>query len=159
MTRTVTVIEPAPDADGEVTLLFSLGAARSVADPGAVFADARRWSRHVGIVANDAAAVDRFVRQHGVDNDVDLRAWDKWGTMEDVRAATETPRHVFVGTTRQDRRLAETTGWEFLRVREAAEEAGWELGDPGGDAESGDDLDGLLDRLRRVARGLLRWPF
>ena len=47
------------DRTGEVTLILSLGAARRLAEPEAAMADAREWSRHVGIVANDADAVER----------------------------------------------------------------------------------------------------
>lgn len=145
------------DADGEMTLVFTLSAARSLADPAAAFADARRWSAHVGVVANDTSAVDDFLDRHGLENDYALRDWDKWGTLADVREATDTPRHVFVGTSREDRRLADTVGWEFRTAREAAEKAGWELGDPG---PSDREVDaGAIARLRRAVRGSSWWPF
>lgn len=130
---------------GELTLVLSLGAARRLADPPAAFADARRWSRYVGIVANDADAVERFVREHGVENDYALRNWDKWGTLGDVYGEADTPRYVFVGTDSSDRRVATHVGFEYRDVREAAERADWELGEPGSD-----DDPGLLDRLRRA---------
>ncbi|WP_418286606.1 DUF7124 domain-containing protein [Halorubrum sp. DTA46] len=138
----------AGERSGEVTLVFSLGAARTLADPAGVFADAREWSRYVGVVANEADDVASFLRRHGLENDYALRKWDKWGTLGDIHAEAGTPRHVFVGTTGSDRRLATAIGFEFLTIREAAEKAGWELSDPRG--VNADDDRGLLDRLRRA---------
>lgn len=148
----MTVRQPTGDDERELTLLFTLSAARSLSDPGEAFADARRWSRHVGVIANDTAAVEEFLRRHGIDNDYELRAWDKWATMETIRESTETPRHVFIGTARTDRRLADATDWEFKTVREAADRAGWDLGEP----DRGGGNAGLLDRLRRFVGGRLR---
>ncbi|MFO8115594.1 MAG: hypothetical protein R6U01_09610 [Halorubrum sp.] len=130
---------------GELTLVLSLGTARRLADPEAAFAEARRWSRYVGVVANDADAVERFVREHGVENDYALRNWDKWGTLGDIYAEADTPRHVFVGTSASDRRVATHVGFEYRSIREAAERADWALAEPG----SADDP-GLLGRLRRA---------
>ena len=146
-------IDATTPGDGDVTLVLSLGAARSLADPAAAFADARRWSRHVGIVANEADQVAAFARDHGIENDYELTNWDKWGTLADVRDETGAPRCVFVGTTRADERIATETGYEFLRVDEAAEKAGWELSDPGAADPEGDD--GRFARLRRRIRGAL----
>ncbi|OYR46395.1 hypothetical protein [Halorubrum sp. Eb13] len=130
---------------GELTLVLSLGAARRLADPEAAFAEARRWSRYVGIVANDAEAVEGFVREHGVENDYALRNWDKWGTLGDVYDEADTPRHVFVGTSPSDRRVATHVGFEYRPIGEAAEKADWELSDP----RSADDS-GFIDRIRRA---------
>ncbi|MFC5135183.1 MULTISPECIES: DUF7124 domain-containing protein [Haloferacaceae] len=140
--------------EGEMTLVFTLSAARSLADPAAAFADARRWSARVGVVANDTDAVEAFLDRHGLENDYALRDWDKWGTLADVREATDTPRHVFVGTSPEDRRLAETVGWQFRTVREAAGKAEWELGER---EPSGSDADaGVVERLRRAVLDRLR---
>ena len=154
-------IDATEPGDGDVTLVFSLGAARSLADPAAAFADARRWSRHVGIVANEADAVAEFARSHGIDNDYALTNWDKWGTLADVRDESAASRCVFVGTARADERVATETGYEYLRVVEAAEKAGWELSEPGApdDGGNGDDAgngdDGRLARARRAVRDAL----
>ncbi|QWC20142.1 hypothetical protein [Halorubrum sp. 2020YC2] len=151
-------IDATTPGDGDVTLVFSLGAARSLADPAAAFDDARRWSRHVGIVANEADRVAAFVRDHGVDNDYELTNWDKWGTLADVREESTAPRYVFVGTTRADERVATETGYEYLPVTEAAEKAGWELSEPGATGADGDERGGAdrgggrLARLRRAVR-------
>jgi hypothetical protein len=136
---------------GELTLVLSLGAARRLADPAAAFAEARRWSRYVGIVANDADAVERFVRDRGVENDYALRNWDKWGTLGDIHDEATTPRHVFVGTSPSDRRVATHVGFEYRSIREAAEQADWVLGEPESDEESG-----LIGRLRRAVSDRLR---
>ena len=148
-------IDATDPGDGDVTLVFSLGAARSLADPAAAFADARRWSRHVGIVANEADRVAAFARDHGIDNDYELANWDKWGTLADVRDESAAPRCVFVGTTRADERVATETGFEYLRVAEAAEKAGWELSDPGAPGSAEDRDDGRLSRARRALRNAL----
>ena len=148
-------IDATEPGDGEVTLVFSLGAARSLADPAAAFADARRWSRHVGIVANEADAVAEFARERGIENDYALTKWDKWGTLADVREESAAPRCVFVGTTRADERVATETGFEFLPVVEAAEKAGWELSEPGAAGSDEDGSDGRLARLRRTVRDAL----
>lgn len=151
----------AEDADraGELTLVFSLAAARALADPAAAFEDAREWSRYVGIVANDVDAVDEFVREHDLEQDYALGDRDKWLAMADVRETTETPRYVFVGTTPEDRRIADQVGWEFLTPREAAEKASWELTEgTARDGENGGGT-GLTDRLTdRLADSDL-WPF
>lgn len=146
-------IDATTPGDGDVTLVFSLGAARSLADPAAAFADARRWSRHVGVVANEADQVAAFARDHGIDNDYELTKWDKWGTLADVREESSAPRCVFVGTTRADERVATETGYEFLPVTEAAEKAGWELSEPGGDGDGRGG--GRLARLRGAVRDAL----
>ncbi|SNR55870.1 DUF7124 domain-containing protein [Halorubrum vacuolatum] len=146
----------AADRDGKLTLLFSLGAMRSLADPAAAVTDARRWSRYVGVVANDAAEVHTFCRTHGIDNDYALRSWDKAGLVQDLYEGIDTPRHVFVGTTAADRRVAIQAGWEYRPIEEAAERAGWDLGDPSVTTGADDGDDGLFARLRRWIRGRLR---
>lgn len=133
------------DRTGEVTLVLSLGAARRLADPRAAIADAREWSRHVGIVANDADAVERFVDEAGIENDYALRNWDKWGTLGDIRAESDAPRAVFVGASTANRRVATHVGFEYVPIDEAAEKAGWALSEPDRSSESG-----IADRLWRA---------
>ena len=153
---TLTDEAAAADRDGELTLLFSLGAIRSLADPAAAVADARRWSRYVGVVANDAAEVETFCRTHGIDNDYRLRSWDKAGLVQDLYEEVDTPRHVFVGTTEADRRVATQAGWEYRSVKEAANLAEWSLGDPSMGDAAGGGKEGLWARLHRVVRDRLR---
>lgn len=146
------VTDESGDGDGEMTLAFTLSAIERFESPAEVFADARTWSRHVGIVANDTDAVERFVADHGLRQDFELGERDKWLAAEEIREATDTPRHVFVGTTVEDRRVADHTGWEYRRVQEAADAAGWDL--------AADETANTPPAERLVARlkGTL-WPF
>lgn len=141
--------EPA-DRRGELTLAISLEAARAYVRPDAVVADARRWSRYVGIVDNDTAAVRSFTREHGIDDDFQLGDRDVWRAMADVHAAADTPRHVFIGAGPEDRRIADTIGWEYLTAREAAEKAGWRLATENDTGASHSGIRGLAARIRRV---------
>jgi hypothetical protein len=112
---------------GDVTLAFELSALRKFADPETVFRDAREWSHHVGVVANDTEAVRAFVRENGLRQDFELGKRDKWLVMEGIRDESDTTRYVFVGASMEDRRLADHLGWEFVTVSEAAEKADWTL--------------------------------
>lgn len=133
------------EGGGEMTLVFSLSAARRLADPAAAFAEAREWSQHVGVVSNDADDVAAFVDDHGLQQDYDLGDSDKWLLMETIREETHTPRHMFVGTSVEDRRIADYTGWEFEDVTEAAEKADWEV--------ASEEPEGLLGRLLELIPG------
>ncbi|ACM57692.1 DUF7124 domain-containing protein [Halorubrum lacusprofundi] len=147
----IDIDDPDPgDRTGDVTLVFSLGAARRLSDPEAAIANARKWSRHVGIVANDADAVERFVRETGVENDYTLRNWDKWGTLGDIHEESGAPRAVFVGASTANRRVATHVGFEYLPIDEAAEKAGWALSEPERSSESG-----VISRLWRALRARL----
>ena len=129
------------DPSGEMTLAFELDAIRRFEDPAAVFADAREWCRSVGVVANDTDAVASFVAEHDLSQDFDLGDHDVWLAMEHVRQSNPAPRHVFVGTTAEDRRIADATGWEFRRPSDVADAAGWSL------ASTEATADGLIDRI------------
>jgi len=115
------------DPDKEMTLAFALAAIDQFEDPGTVFEDARTWSRYAGIVDNYIDDVEAYVREHDLQQDFDLGDRDKWLALQDLHEATDTDRHVFVGTTEDDRRAAAQTGWEFLTVHDVAAKAGWEL--------------------------------
>jgi hypothetical protein len=133
------------DRSGEMTLVFTLAAIEAFADPATVFEEARTWSRYVGIVARDADAVDSFVDAHDVRPDFDQGEADKWLAMEEIGGATATPRHVFVGTSIEDRRIADHLGWEYRRPDEVAERADWAL--TSDEADSDGVVSTLLDRL------------
>jgi len=126
---------------GEMTLAFELDAIRQFEDPPAVFADAREWCRSVGVVANDTDAVASFVAEHDLTQDFELGDRDVWLAMEHVRQSNPAPRHVFVGTTPEDRRIAVATGWEFRQPTEVADAAGWSV------TSTEPPSDALLDRL------------
>lgn len=133
---------------GEMTLAFSLSAIRRLADPAAAVGEARAWSQHVGVVGNQTDDVAAFVDEHGLQQDYDLGDSDKWLLMESIQEETHTPRHVYVGTDVEDRRIADYTGWEFQDVTDAAEKAGWELAGDGSDGNAG-----LVSRLRDLFPG------
>ena len=116
-----------------------------------MFAEAREWSRYVGLISNDTKAVASYVRKHDLRQDFDLGDRDKWLALSDIHETTDTPRHVFVGVSEDDERAATFTGWEFVPLEEAAEKAVWTLEEPT------DRGSGLLSRLRgRLPEGLRR---
>ncbi|PSP95523.1 hypothetical protein BRC78_00645 [Halobacteriales archaeon QH_8_68_33] len=110
------------------------------------FQEAREWSRYVGIVDNDTDAVDAFGESHGVRPDFDQGEADKWLAMEEIRGTTDTPRHVFVGTSVEDRRIADHLGWEYRDPETVAEKADWDLANE-------EEPEGLVDRLLGLVRG------
>lgn len=114
---------------GTMTLAFELSALQALADPQAVFQDAREWSEYVGVVSDEPTyVVTNFTRKRRIRQDFFSGPKGKGESLESVRRQFETDRHVFVGTTDEDKTLADETDWEFLPVEEAAEAAGWELG-------------------------------
>jgi len=129
------------ERSGEMALAFELDAIRAFDDPEAVVAAAREWSRYVGVVANDTDAVRAFVAERDLEQDFDLGDRDIWLIMEGLREASDAPRHVFVGTTPEDRRIADATGWEYRTPAEVADAAGWSL------ADEASSEPGLLGRL------------
>lgn len=114
-------------ADGELTLAFALEAYEALADPRAAFADARRWSQYVGVVAEDADAVERAVRRHGVTQDYEIGDRDRQAVLSRLKWEADTPRYVFVGSSSRDRDLADHVGWEYVPIDEAAAAADWRL--------------------------------
>lgn len=124
---------------GSLTLAFDITAVEALAAPWAVFRDARRWSTHVGVVGDDPAALDAFEREFGIQQDYRLDALDKQSTLSKLKWETHTERYVYVGTTPEQRELADYVGWEYRPVEEAAKQADWRLM-----SETG-----LVARLRR----------
>jgi hypothetical protein len=115
---------------GDMTLAFELAALRELADPGAAFADARRWTEYVGVVSDEPTyVVTNFTRKRRIRQDFFSGPKSKAESLESVRRQFDTDRHVFVGTTDEDGDLAERVGWEYLDVAAAAEAAGWDLGE------------------------------
>jgi hypothetical protein len=129
---------------GDMTLAFDLAALKALAAPDAVFTDARQWSEYVGVVSEKPTyVVTNFTRKHRIRQDFFSGPRGREESLTNVREQFDTERHVFVGTDDDDRDLAERVGWEYLPVTEAAEAAGWELGDaepePEPDGEARDD--------------------
>jgi len=138
---------------GEMTLAFSLSAIERFENPATVFDDAQNWSQHVGVVDNDLDAVERIIAEYDLRQDFDLGDQDIWLAMEGIREAAHTPRHVYVGTTTEDRRVSTQLDWEFVSVTEAAGKADWTLSD-----EQPEPDGGIVDRfLSAIPDGLL--PF
>ncbi len=125
------------NGSGEMTLAFELSALERLAEPGAVFDDARRWSKYVGVVSDKPTyVVTNFTRKNRIRQDFFSGPKGKGESLESVREQFDTDRHVFVGTTDEDRDLADDHEWEFLDVTEAAEAAEWQLAD---EADEDDD--------------------
>ena len=114
---------------GDMTLAFELEALRGLADPTAVFNDARQWTQYVGVVSEKPTyVVTNFTRKHRVRQDFFSGPRGVRESLENVKRQFDTDRHVFVGTSDDDRAVAEETDWEYLALEDAADAAGWELG-------------------------------
>lgn len=116
-------------ASGEsMTLVFKRAALERLADPAAVFEDARRWTEVVGLVSDEAPErLSSYAGREGIDPDFLSSAGGQTGGLAVVRQQFPTDRHVFVGTTDGDRQLSSSLGWEYLDAAEAAEAADWTL--------------------------------
>ena len=118
------------DTGGTMTLAFELDALKALADPTTVFSDARQWTKYVGVVSEQPTyVVTNYTRKHRIRQDFFSGPRGVVESLENVKRQFDTDRHVFVGTTDEDRTAAEETGWEFLPLEQAAEAAGWALGD------------------------------
>ena len=123
----------------DMTLAFELEALKALADPTAVFSDARQWTEYVGVVSEKPTyVVTNFTRKHRVRQDFFSGPRGVVESLENVKRQFDTDRHVFVGTTEEDRALAEETGWEYLPLEQASEAAGWTLA---GDEEDEDPFE------------------
>ncbi|WP_338737643.1 DUF7124 domain-containing protein [Haloplanus salilacus] len=119
------------DSGGTMTLAFELEALKRLADPNAVFDDARKWTEYVGVLSDRPTyVVTNFTRKRRIRQDFFSGPRGVDESLENVRDQFDTDRHVFVGTTDEDRAAAEAADWEFLSVEEAAEFAEWDLGEP-----------------------------
>ena len=117
----------------DMTLAFELEALKQLADPEEVFADARTWSEYVGVVSDKPTyVVTNFTRKNRIRQDFFSGPRGKSESLENVKRQFDTDRHVLVGTEDgDDASVAAAVEWEFLPVEQAAEAAGWTLGDPG----------------------------
>ncbi|WP_280537650.1 hypothetical protein [Halopenitus sp. POP-27] len=127
----------------DMTLAFELAALQQLADPNAVFNNARQWTEYVGVVSEKPTyVVTNFTRKHRVRQDFFSGPRGVEESLENIKTQFETDRHVFVGITDEDEAVAEAAGWEFLHVEDAAEAAGWTLGEDEETAEAdADDRD------------------
>jgi len=123
------------DRSSDMTLAFELEALKSLADPNAVFNDARKWTEYVGVVSEKPTyVVTNFTRKHRVRQDFFSGPRGVSESLDNVGDQFDTDRHVFLGTTEEDREVAEAVGWEYVDVETAAEAAGWERA-VGGDGD------------------------
>ena len=114
-----------------MTLAFELSALKQLAEPDAVFTDARQWTEYVGVVSDKPTyVVTNFTRKHRIRQDFFSGPRGREESLENVREQFDTERHVFVSPDAEDQELSDRAGWEFLLLDDAAEAAGWELGDP-----------------------------
>lgn len=116
---------------GSMTLVFSRTALTRLLAPAEVVSEAQQWSTAVGVFA--ACTRDELVgwlERTGVDPDFVPGADGQTAGLAAVRQRFPTERHVFIGTSSTEQAIAQALGWEYLRVEEAAEKAGWPLNDP-----------------------------
>ncbi|WP_436936152.1 DUF7124 domain-containing protein [Halovenus marina] len=113
---------------GEMTLAFELEALKQLRAPDTVFGDARQWSEYVGVISEKPTyVVTNFTRKHRIRQDFFSGPRSRTESLENIKTQFQSDRHVFVGTTEEDERLAEQTGWEYVDLETAADAAGWEL--------------------------------
>jgi hypothetical protein len=118
------------DGSTDMTLAFDLAALKQLARPDAVFNDARQWSEYVGVVSEKPTyVVTNFTRKHRIRQDFFSGPRGREESLENVREQFGTERHVFLGASGDDEELAGQVDWEYLGVAQAAEAAGWDLGE------------------------------
>lgn len=127
----------------DMTLAFELSALKELAKPGTAFAGARQWTEYVGVVSDEPTyVVTNFTRKRRIRQDFFSGPKSRKDSLESVKGQFDTERHVFVGTSDEDRQLAEEVGWEYLSLEDAAENADWELA-------TDDEPDALPDEPER----------
>jgi len=130
------------NGSGEMTLAFELEALKALANPGAVFDDARRWSEYVGVISDKPTyVVTNFTRKNRIRQDFFSGPKGRAESLASVKEQFETDRHVFVGTDDEDQDLADEQEWEYLPVDEAAEAAEWDLASDADDEASASQED------------------
>lgn len=127
-------------ARGSMTLVFKRAALDRLADPDGVLDDAARWADVIGLVADDPPGeLSSYADRTGIDPDFLSSTGGQTGGLAVARQRFATDRHVFVGTSDDDRRFANSLGWEYLAVTEAADAADWDLdGDATPSADDGE---------------------
>jgi hypothetical protein len=133
---------------GELTLAFSLSAVERLENPPAVFEDAQTWSQSIGIIDDDTERIERIVAEYGLRQDFDVQR-DRWFLLEEISETRSTRRRVYVGATDQDMRVSTLFDWEYVRLTDAAENAGWTLSAPR-------STSGIVARLLAPLRALIK---
>jgi hypothetical protein len=133
-----------PDS-GTMTLAFELSALQALAEPEAVFDDARRWAKYVGVVSDEPTyVVTNFTRKNRVRQDFFSGPRGREESLDSVHEQFDTDRHVFVGIDADDADLADRVDWEYLPVEDAADAAEWTLASDAA-GEDGDDEEPVRD--------------
>jgi len=84
----------------------------------------------VGVVSEKPTyVVTNFTRKHRIRQDFFSGPRGRGESLANVKDQFDTERHVFVGTAAEDEALAGDVGWEYLDIEDAAEAAGWDLGE------------------------------
>lgn len=114
--------------NSDMTLAFELDALKTLANPEAVFTDARQWTTYVGVISSKPTyVVTNFTRKHRIRQDFFSGPRTRKESLINIKEQFDTERYVFVGTTEEDEQLAEETGWEYVDVETAADAADWQL--------------------------------
>jgi hypothetical protein len=138
------------ERSSDMTLAFSLEALHRLADPRAAIDDARGWSEYVGAVSATPNGALSFTRERRIRLDFFSGTRPPAETLYAVKGNYRTERYVLVGVDGQAE-LAESRHWEFQHVEDAAERAGWELGEGPAEDDGGTGLvTGLGRRIRTV---------
>ncbi len=112
----------------DMTLAFELEALEALADPEAVFTDARQWTSYVGVIsAEPTYVVTNFTRKHRIRQDFFSGPRSREESLVNIRTQFDSERYVLVGTSEDDRALADETNWEYVDVETAADAADWQL--------------------------------
>ena len=118
-----------------VTLAFSLSAIAPLEDPKEVFEDAQNWSQSIGVIDADTEQIEQIVNECDLRQDFEMQEHHKWFVLEEICETTSTLRHVYFGASDKDMRVSTFFCWEYVRVKDAAENAGWKISetrsDPG----------------------------
>ncbi|MFA9518248.1 hypothetical protein ACERIT_13705 [Halopenitus sp. H-Gu1] len=129
------VAEPSGGPHGggadDITLALTYGAMKRLEDPRLASADANQWADWIGVVGDvQAPVLTGFQREHGLDLD-----FFNGGGMEPAERLADIDEHsmfyaermILVGETEAEKRIANTAGWEFIPLEEAAKKADWSL--------------------------------
>lgn len=127
----------------DMTLAFDLEALENLAHPDTVFTDARRFSQYAGVISERPTyVITNFTRQYRIAQDFFSGPNEPKESLENISGQFDTERYVYVGTSEDHEEVAESVGWEYVPLEDAAAAAGWELGEatPAGQAD-GDTRD------------------
>ncbi len=117
--------------EGEMTLAFELSALQTLAEPGTAFADARQFTRYVGVLSADEPThvLRKYTRRRRIREDFFSGPGDFESTLRSLPDQFESDRYVLLGTDEEAPEAAADTRWEYLPIEQAAAAAGWTVGE------------------------------